>query len=81
MGYLIGFMGLGCLALGIFGFALRNGALEVASIVMLLVCITLCVLDALVAVNGGAGKEQVFNWLAAFHAVRRPEEDDSYYDV
>ncbi len=81
MGYLIGCMGMGSLTVGIYGFAFRNGALEVISMVMLLICITLCVLDALVAVNGGAGKDQVFNWLASSHDVRRPEDDDSYYDV
>lgn len=81
MGYLISFMGLGCLAIGIVGYALRNGLLEVTSIVMLLVCIALCILDAFVAVNRGAKKKQVFNWVASSRDVKRPEDDDSYYDV
>jgi hypothetical protein len=74
-------MGLGSLGVGIVGIALRNGALEVISLVMLLICITFCILDALVTVNLGGEKNQVFNWVSSFRDVRRPEDDDSYYDV
>ena len=81
MSCLISSMGLGSLGVGIVGIALRNGALEVISLVMLLICITFCILDALVTVNLGGEKNQVFNWVSSFRDVRRPEDDDSYYDV
>ncbi len=81
MSCLISSMGLGSLGVGIVGVAVRSGSLEVMSMVMLLICITLCILDAFVAVNQGGEKNQVFNWVASLRDVRRPEDDDSYYDV
>lgn len=81
MGCLISSTGLGSLGVGIVGVALRNGGLEVMSIVMLFICITLCILDAFVTVNEGGEKNQMFNWVASLRDVRRPEDDDSYYDV
>ena len=81
MGCLISMMGLGCLVIGVYGVALRNGVLELTSIVMLFVCIILCVLDAFVVTNQGGENNQVFNWVSSLRNVRRPADDDSYYDV
>ncbi len=81
MSCLISSMGPGSLGVGIVGVAVRSGSLEVMSMVMLLICITLCILDAFVAVSQGGEKNQVFNWVASLRDVRRPEDDDSYYDV
>ncbi len=63
MGYLIGFLGLGSLVVGLVGVGLGNRALVITSAVMFLAFLLLCVVDALRAGSQGTKGNHPFNWV------------------
>jgi len=74
MGYLIGFLGLGSIVVGIMGFSLGNSVIETTSGAMLLACIILCIFDGLTAIiRGVVGRDQNFNWLSLSRYARKPK--------
>lgn len=74
MKYLISFLGVGCLVVGIIGFSLRSRGIEITSGVMLLACIILCILDAFIAVDQGVAGNQIFNWISSPRFARKPND-------
>jgi hypothetical protein len=74
MKYLISFLGVGCLVVGIIGFSLRSRGIEITSGAMLLACIILCIFDAFIAADRGVAGKQTFNWISSSRFARKPND-------
>jgi hypothetical protein len=65
MGYLIVFFAVGSIAIELTGLGLRNETLVLLGVVLFIVYLTLCVLDAYIAASRGVKGNHVFNWVVS----------------
>ena len=75
MGYLIGFLTLGGLIVGMFAVVLGNRPLAILCAVMVLAGLILAVLDAYLASTKGVKGKQTSNWAALPRFVKKQKKE------
>ena len=75
MGYLIGFLTLGGLVVGMFAVVLGNRALAILCAVMIVAGIMLAVLDAYLASTKGVKGKQTTNWAALPRFTKKQKKE------